>query len=109
MEVIGITGSFHMGTITAGLSRGIRIAQVADIRLRAKAHVQIPFHVDGEPERLELPPGGVIHCSKWLSGQMLFWHGSYPDLDREHRRHRHHTGESERAMQAEAEEEELFL
>mmetsp|Transcript_11704 Transcript_11704/g.29577 ORF Transcript_11704/g.29577 Transcript_11704/m.29577 type:complete len:762 (-) Transcript_11704:45-2330(-) len=103
LEVVGITGSFHMGTITAGLSKGIRIAQAADIRLRAKSDLEIPFQVDGEPERLALPAGGTIHCSKWLSGQMLFWHGGYPDRDREQRRHRHQ-------MEAKStEEEELFL
>ena len=45
VEVIGVTGSFHMGRIATGMSSGIRLAQAAAVRLR---HQQVAAQVDGE-------------------------------------------------------------
>jgi diacylglycerol kinase family enzyme len=50
LEVVGITGSFHMGQITAGLSNGIRIAQAREIDIVIKSPVALPYQVDGEPD-----------------------------------------------------------
>ncbi len=38
LEVVGITGTLHMGTITANLGSALRIAQAAHVRVRLLAN-----------------------------------------------------------------------
>jgi len=47
LEVVAITGSFHMGTIATNLSEALRITQGTSIRI--KVHYELPMQVDGEP------------------------------------------------------------
>eukprot|EP01114_Cavostelium_apophysatum_P017681 TRINITY_DN5311_c0_g1_i1.p1 TRINITY_DN5311_c0_g1~~TRINITY_DN5311_c0_g1_i1.p1 ORF type:complete len:613 (+),score=123.37 TRINITY_DN5311_c0_g1_i1:378-2216(+) len=47
IEVVAITGSFHMGTITVNLSQALRIAQGSSIKITLRQ--QLPVQVDGEP------------------------------------------------------------
>jgi len=47
IEIVAITGSFHMGTIQVNLSKAIRIAQGSSIKITL--HQALPVQVDGEP------------------------------------------------------------
>ncbi|PRP84659.1 diacylglycerol kinase epsilon-like [Planoprotostelium fungivorum] len=47
LEIVAITGSFHMGTIHVNLSQAIRIGQGSHVKIELSQ--KIPIQVDGEP------------------------------------------------------------
>ena len=53
LEVIGVSGSFHMGRIATGMGSGIRLAQVVGIRIRH----QEPMAAQVDGEAWPLAPG----------------------------------------------------
>lgn len=49
LEVVGVTGSFHMGACTVNLSRAIRVAQGGNVSIYVKDKNPMPMQMDGEP------------------------------------------------------------
>lgn len=73
IEVAGITGSFHMGTITASLTNAIRIAQASEFSIIVKSgatDLALPFQVDGEPASLT-PADQHIYIRAHSAASML--------------------------------------
>jgi len=67
VEVVAITGSFHMGTIQFNLSQAIRIGQGKRVTMRL--HQQLPVQVDGEPW-VESP--SEIQVEFWNQAKLLY-------------------------------------
>jgi len=66
-EVVGITGSFHMGTVFVSLSEAIKIAQGNSMKITLKS--SLPVQVDGEPW---LQEPCEIQVSFWNQARMLY-------------------------------------
>lgn len=55
LEVVAVTGSFHLAKLQVGLSRARRLAQCRQLRIWTAE--RLPMQVDGEPH--EQPPGVI--------------------------------------------------
>jgi diacylglycerol kinase (ATP) len=53
LEVVGIKGTFDMGTIQSGVTKPKKIAQTKTVKMICKRSV--PVQVDGEPWREDKP------------------------------------------------------
>ena len=50
IEIVGLTGSFHVGQIKVGLSSAIALRQCSKVRIKI-IRGEYPLQVDGEPTR----------------------------------------------------------
>lgn len=64
LEIVGVTGSFHMGACTINMSSAIRIAQGSSVSLYVKSNEGMPMQMDGEPWLQPSPFAVHFRCNR---------------------------------------------